>query len=106
MVAGRTDECERFEPRMQKLVSDLMLELRELGTRIAAFDRVFAELSRADETMHSNCRFPGPASLTSALLEQSKRNVVVVALSRTNWRESYEPLARSGNAFDARVVGA
>lgn len=87
-VAGGTDERERFEPRMQKLISDLMLELRELDTRIVAFDRVFAELSRADETMHSYCRFPGPASLTSALLEQSKRNVVVVALSRTNWRES------------------
>lgn len=88
MVAGRTDECERFEPCMQKLVSDLMLELRELDTRIAAFDRVFAELSRADETMHSYCRFPEPASLTSAPPRTVEMNVVVVALSRTNWRES------------------
>jgi len=38
---------------MQKLVNDLMLELRELDTRIAAFDREFAELSRTDKTMRS-----------------------------------------------------
>ncbi len=36
---------------MQKLVNDLMLELRELDTRIAAFEREFAELSRTDKTM-------------------------------------------------------
>ena len=59
MVAGRTAKRARPEPRMQKLVDDLMLELRELDKRIAAFDREFAELSRSDETMLSLLSIPG-----------------------------------------------
>lgn len=44
---------------MQQLVSDLMLELRELDKRIAAFDREFAELSRSNEIIRSLLSIPG-----------------------------------------------
>jgi transposase len=57
-----------LSPRMQKLVSDMMLELREIDTRITAFDREFAELSRTDETMRSLLSIPGVGVINSTAI--------------------------------------
>lgn len=57
-----------LSPRMQRLVSDLMLELREIDTRITAFDREFAELSRIDETLRSLLSIPGVGVINSTAI--------------------------------------
>ena len=45
-----------------------MLELREIDTRITAFDREFAKLSRTDETMRSLLSIPGVGVINSTAI--------------------------------------